>query len=133
MDPWGSTSDFPDKEAQWIWNLKTAAVDAPSAPIKFSNQWYNKTNADVQAVLHTIVDNQGEVFLNGKKVGDIKGAGWVTKEYSKMDVTLKPGNNVIDIVALNVDGPAALIVSLVAKSNNGVLLRSDSTWVTNAV
>ena len=132
MAPWGSASKFVDSSAQWIWNLQTAATTAPAnVPIKFSNQWNNTTGVAVPAVLHVIVDDTATVDLNGTKVKDIAG-GWGGTDYPKLPISLVPGNNIIDIIATNGGGPAALIVSLVRTSDSSVLLRSDSSWVTNA-
>ena len=131
IDPWGSMSKFVDPSAQWIWNLQTAAVDAPNTPVKFSNQWYNTSSTNVPATLHILVDNKATVMLNGEKIADVEG-GWSQPDYPKVNLSLIPGNNVIDVIATNTGGPAALIASLVA-SGETIILRTDSTWVTNSI
>jgi hypothetical protein len=57
--------------------------------------------------------------------------GWTDSNYAKLPLTLKTGNNVIDIVANNSGGPAGLLASLVKNSDKTVLLRTDSSWVSN--
>jgi len=131
MNPWGSASNFIDKQAQWIWNIDTAATDAPLTPIKFSTQFMNSSLSELPATLHVIVDNSATVTLNGTKIGDVAGGGWATQDYSKIKMNLKSGNNIIDIVAANAGGPAGLIASLVKDSDKSVLMRTDSSWVWN--
>jgi hypothetical protein len=131
-DPWGTASNFVAPDAQWIWNASTAATSAEAnVPITFSNQWWNQTSNNVDAILHVIVDDTATVSLNGTKLRDVEGGGWNTTSYPQIPVTLTPGNNRIDIVATNSGGPAALLVALVRSSDKAVLLKSDSTWVTN--
>jgi len=132
MGPWGGASKFIDSAAQWIWNLKSAVADAPNDPIKFSNVYNNTTGSNMEATLHVIVDNEGTVFLNSTEVKKVAG-GWDTETYPRVDLTLKPGYNVIDIVAKNSGGSAGLVMALTKKSDNSILLRSDSSWKTNAV
>lgn len=132
LGPWGSASNFVDMSAKWIWNTQTATVDAPNTPVKFSNQWYNIMSSNVPATLHIIVDNKATVMLNGKQIADVEG-GWDTTNYPKVNLTLVPGNNVIDIIATNAGGAAALIASLVKNSDSSIIMRTDSSWVTNTV
>jgi hypothetical protein len=131
MSPWGGAAKFVDPNAQWIWNLQTAATDASTVPITFSNQYYNNTATPIDTILHIIVDDVATVTLNGTKIGDVRG-GWDTLEYPKLPITLQPGNNRIDILATNTGGPAGLLVALVKKSDNTILLRSDASWVSVA-
>lgn len=130
--PWGSTSNFVDPQAQWIWNLSTAATEAPAnIPIKFSTLYTNSSGSPIDAVLHVLVDDNATVYLNGTKVG-VVGGGWNSPDYTKLPISLPIGYNTIDIVATNAGGPAALIASLVKTSDKSVLLRTDNTWLTNA-
>ena len=130
MAPWGGASNFVDNSAVWIWNVQDAVSTAPLDPVKFSNQYYNSTGAPIDATLHVIVDDKAKITLNGNSVGDAAG-GWADNNYSKLPITLASGNNLIDITATNEGGPAALIVSLVKKSDGSILLRSDGSWVTS--
>ncbi|RKO90607.1 hypothetical protein BDK51DRAFT_50107 [Blyttiomyces helicus] len=125
--PWGSTSNFADPTASWIWNTPTAASSAPAGSVTFANQYYNSSNSIIPAVLHILADNNATISVNGISVGTAT-AGWATTSYTKLPVNLTAGNNLFSIVVTNAGGPAGLCASLMS-SNNSVLLHTDSTWI----
>ncbi|AYV80019.1 MAG: hypothetical protein Gaeavirus5_16 [Gaeavirus sp.] len=142
MNPWGSASNFADKNAKWIWNLSTAAVLAPTnkTPIRFQTIVVATGHQDVPAVVHVMSDNAPQggnmVKLNGQVVGQILDGGWVTTSYTQINITLAPGNNLLEFDVSNLGGPAGLIVSVIATDTNQVLADSGSGvwgWVDPAL
>ena len=86
------------------------------------------------AALHVIVDNHAEVWHNGSKVGEVNG-GWLGPDYSKIAVSLVPGNNRFDIVASNtgnVENAAGLLAALKRDSDGQILLKTDKSWKTSS-
>ena len=129
--PWGTTSNFTDPLAQWIWNAPGSAASAPAntVPINFSTAIVNATSAPLPITISAIVDNNSTVTLNGLPIGPANG-GW-TGGYPKLSAMLAPGTNVLTFAATNAGAgpnPAGVLAS-VADSAGNVLARTDATWV----
>ncbi|KAF6252726.1 hypothetical protein COO60DRAFT_1463575 [Scenedesmus sp. NREL 46B-D3] len=137
MAPWGSAAAFVAPDAQWIWNSSTAATSAPvGTGVKFSSQYFHDADAPIAATLHVVLDDRGAVKVNGQLLNGSQGhqvamGGWETKDYSKMPVTLQPGNNTVDIFASNLGGPAGALAALVDAASGSILLHTNGTWVTS--
>lgn len=128
IGPWGSGSGFVDSSAYWIWNISTAASDAPSG-IYFHFNRQITVSSSTPAVLHVISDNGGTAYLNTVSLGGIADGGWGTTAYPRFSITLLPGTNLIDLYCSNAGGPAGVIASVIRVSDSAVLLRTDSSWV----
>ena len=128
ISPWSSSSGFVDSSAYWIWNISTAASDAPSG-IYFHFNRQITVSSSTPAVLHVISDNGGTAYLNSVSLGGIVDGGWATTAYSRFSITLLPGTNLIDLYCSNAGGPAGVIASVIRVSDSAVLLHTDSSWV----
>jgi endo-1,4-beta-xylanase len=126
IKPWGTTSNFVDKSAQWIWNTSTAVSGAPLTPVKFKKVL--KNTGDPKAVtVHIITDNTGYLSVNGKSIGSIEDVGWKNVNYTKLPLTLIKGDNILIIKAVNAGGPAGLLYSVIDNTTKKVLCKSDAS------
>lgn len=132
MGPWGGASNFIDKNAKWIWAEKNAQISAGvNIRYNFQTIYNNTTGKYIQATIHTIIDNEGIIFVNESNLRTV-GGGWGDPNYPKISTVLKPGRNLLRFNCANLGGapnPAGLIVSIVDKSNNNVLINSNASWV----
>jgi len=123
MGPWNAWN-FQDQSARWIWNEQGAAGDAATGVCisfqkVFSSPW------TVTGTVHIICDNLATVYFNGEYVGRGDG-GWGGGNYSKLQVHIESGANVLRVEARNQGGPASLLASVIA--NGSVLARTERTW-----
>lgn len=123
VGPW-SVSNYPDKNAKWIWNQKNANQEAPENIIKYSYDYNNTQNKPLSTDFYTIVDNVGELYVNDNSICDVSGRWDVGG--TKCNATLKEGVNNIKVIGKNIDGPAGLL--LTAINDNNVLFHTDNTW-----
>jgi hypothetical protein len=124
--PWGNNAQFADPDAMWIWNEPGATRNAAGG-VKIQFQGACDVTADRNATVHAIVDNHGEVHLNGKYVAIIAEGGWQRRNYSRIPIQLISGTNVLTVHCYNAGGPAGLVVSVI-DDHGEVLLRSDARW-----
>lgn len=104
--PWGTTSNFPDSTAYWIW--KTAAA-ASSAPVeKFRAKRVFNLDYSTTVTIKATADNYFTLYVDGNAVG---GGGDWTRTYI-FTASLSPGKHVIEFEAGNSGGPAGLICSV---------------------
>jgi hypothetical protein len=127
--PW-SVANFPDPTAQWIWYVPNAQTSAPvnaGAPITFI-YGYNYTGTSyINATVYALNDDSGDWYLNSIKQATITG-GWDNVQNSKFDITLAPGMNYLQCMAINNSGPAGLIATVIRKDTNEVLFNTNSDW-----
>jgi hypothetical protein len=127
--PWGSKAKFIDPTAEYIWNTSTAQKTAPATTILLQAQYFNSGSTPMTVTLHTIVDNNAEIRLNGSKQAQVIG-GWTDANYPKIMLQLKPGNNIIDVIAYNGGiGAAGLLMSLIDSTGRVLLNTNKETWV----
>jgi len=135
MAPWGSTSNFTDPAAQWIWATAGAAADAETyIEYRFQYIYNNPTGKIIRATVHVIADNVGFVFLNDETVGKTSG-GWKSFNYPKFNVTIQPGSNLFEFPSENVGSnlnPAGILVAVKDDESKAVLFRSDASWKTGS-
>ena len=133
MSPWGTSSNFADRSARWIWN--TWGADSWAnwyQPIRFVQTYTNSLPRGRPVVIHLLIDNYGSISLNGQVLGifDDGWANWGDTGYPKLRGTLQPGQNLIDMLGVNSGGPAGLLLAVVDAASGAVLFHSDSTWKT---
>ena len=125
---------FVDASAQWIWNSDNAASGdgAPvnSVPIKFAKLYNSAANASIEVTIHIIVDNYADVSLNSVSLGRVSG-GWNGWFYPQLQGTIQPGENVLEVYAVNEGWQAGVLVSVTPSANAAqptFLFHTDSTW-----
>jgi hypothetical protein len=129
--PWSMTK-FVDQTAQWIWYTKNSGQTAPvdTKPVRFQLIVPVSGNRDVPVTIHVIADNvpQGANFvkLNGQLVGQIIESGWLTPNYTQIQVALAPGNNLVEFDVQNTNGPAGLLVSIINTDTFQVVANSGT-------
>jgi hypothetical protein len=132
--PW-NTSFFADQTAQWIWWTNKWAGGFPNGsapidpkPIRFQVLVPITGNRDIPAMIHIIADNapQGANFIrvNGKLIGQIMDGGWVTPNYTKIQTSLAPGNNLIEFDVQNTGGAAGILASIINTNTFEVIANS---------
>lgn len=135
MGPWGSAG-FSDTSAFWIWNQAGAQSSAPIFnPVDIPAFYYvyeHKGASPLNARIDFIVDNIGDLYVNGELIGLGHQGGWggdYVRNGNRKDVRLLPGTNLIKFSANNSGGPAGVI--LAAFDGGGkVLFHTDSSWKT---
>jgi hypothetical protein len=135
MAPWGS-SGFSDTTAFWIWNQAGAQSSAPIFnPVDIPAFYYvyeHKGASPINARIDFIVDNIGDLYVNGQIIGLGHQGGWAgdyVRNGNRKDVRLLPGTNLIKFSANNSGGPAGVL--LAAFDGEGkVLFHTDSSWKT---
>jgi len=130
MSPWKSTSQFVDPTAKWLWATSNAQSSAPPNILYRFQYVYNNSENIRTATVHVIIDNGGSFILNGSTIGVVSGSGWATTAYSKMSVSLLPGNNLFVFPSYNAgssNNPAGILISAVDENNN-ILFSTDSQW-----
>ncbi len=146
MAPWSmksliipSTSKILFSSAKWIWNTKDAEKQAvgnsATKPLVFQKIYDNTTGVDVTGKIYCMVDNIGQLLIDGKPVVMFKsnligstftaystfaredismfngqfGNGWEATDISNAScatVVLKPGQSLIQFNACNLDKPS---------------------------
>ena len=127
--PW-SVTNFPDTNAKWIWYVSNAQKSAPvntGSPITFIYGYNYAGSSYVNATVYALNDDSGDWYLNSIKQSTVKG-GWDNVQNSRFDITLSPGMNYLQCVAINNSGPAGLIATVIRKDTNEVLFNSNSDW-----
>ena len=117
-------SVVPWQSAQWIWDDPGAASgDQDNAP-RYFRFVFDLTSAPARAELRATADNRCTTYVNGHALGT--NDPWMTP--ARYDVTkhLASGRNVIAIEAVNADGAAGLLASLIidGKDERG----TDKRW-----
>ncbi|KAG5191350.1 hypothetical protein JKP88DRAFT_174697 [Tribonema minus] len=132
--PWGSASQFEDKTAKWIWTSPNARFSAPVGSYNFAAQLKIMSVTPVTAMLHILVDNDADIYLNGEKVGSAS-LGFSARDYSRIPLTLVWGVNDIVLRCTNTGvGPAGVCASLIDDVSKTPLLKTEgSRWVYNKV
>ena len=133
--PWGSTTNFPDKTAQWIWYSPLSNINAPINkdidPITIQYIWNNTSSVQINATLNIMVDNKADIIFNKKKIATGITGGW-NGNWTKINFVALPGTNLFEFVVTNNTGPAGLLACANTKSsglNSGDLLfHTDNNW-----
>ena len=133
MQPWFATlfTYTIDGGARWIWNTDGAASSsgAPvnTVPIKFTKTYFLTGTRAVDVTIFIEVDNQAEVVLNSVSLGTVS-QGWEFHGLltPQLRGTLQPGENVLEVRAVNTGGKAGLLVSV--KRFLLPLFHTDASW-----
>ncbi|KAG5188961.1 hypothetical protein JKP88DRAFT_136668, partial [Tribonema minus] len=130
--PWGGASQFIDPTATWLWTQTNARFSAPAGTVDFSTLITNSSQQDKQALIHMLVDNDADVFLNDAKVGS-GSMGFSVREYAKIPIALPWGTSTLRFRCVNSGtGPAGLLVAVVDAASGVTIVKSDpSSWVFN--
>ena len=114
----------------WIWGAPNSGNESrpDNEAFTFYNSYNNTTGSNIQAQMYGGADNYATVTINGEQFPRFDGS--LSSPYS---VTLRPGNNNIQIFGQNgVASPSA--VWLMIKDTSGrILIKTDSTsgWSTS--
>ncbi|GIL81590.1 hypothetical protein Vretifemale_10565, partial [Volvox reticuliferus] len=117
---------FTDTQAKWIWcNLNASSGIAATFTTTFLN-----TVAGAEALLNIIVDDIGEIYLNGVYITKVQW-GWKNSgDYANRPVhlALATGTNTLSICVQNTGGLAALLASLVGSDGCTIMARTSNAW-----
>jgi hypothetical protein len=133
LDPWGGRDGFPDPNANWIWSTPKANKGAPNnmnSPSTFVYDYKYKGTNFINATIHVVVDDYGELYVNYKKVNQKTISNWwtVSKGGDSLKITIQPGNNFIYITAKNSGGPAGVLITCIDDASNQVLFNTGPGW-----
>lgn len=146
MAPWGSAAKFSDTTAKWIWNTFNADKDAPifndiETPGQDRNKpaffylYNNKESSIVNARVDFMVDNIGDLYVNGELIAAGHTGGWggdwratAGSIGNQKNIRLIPGQNLIKFVANNMGGPAGFMMACFGPDGK-LLFHTDSSWV----
>jgi len=114
------------EQPSWIWG-KTPVSDE----IRHFRRSFQIGSKIRSATLIVACDNQVVVSLNGQPVG--KNDSWSEPSTWRVGQQLKPGDNLISVVARNEDGAAGLLVRLEINGSDGrqQVILSDAAWETS--
>ena len=143
MAPWGSAAQFSDTTAKWIWNTFNADKNAPifndiETPGQDRNKpafyylYDNKEASIVNARVDFMVDNIGDLYVNGDLIAMGHTGGWggdwratAGSIGNQKNIQLKPGQNLIKFVANNTGGPAGFMMACFGPDGK-LLFHTDS-------
>ncbi|HTI98074.1 MAG TPA: family 78 glycoside hydrolase catalytic domain [Dongiaceae bacterium] len=125
------TNDFGG--AQWIWFPEgNPAQSAPVATRYFRRVFELPASLGKQSAIMTITaDDQFELYVNGQLAG--KGDGWGSPQQFDVASLLRPGTNLLAVVARNVGSnpnPAGLLAKLKIESGQmtPLTIDTDGNW-----
>jgi len=114
-------------EPEWIWNSAEAKVRVPPGKLFF--RWVTELPPIETAQVEITADNLYALFVNNERVG--AGVNWQELDQFAVTRALRPGKNVLAVMAENSDsGPGGLVVRLRFKPKQGpeVSRGSGSDW-----
>ncbi|MBO7329904.1 MAG: carbohydrate binding domain-containing protein [Lentisphaeria bacterium] len=82
-----------DGKACWIWD--SAGMQTPGRNVVVRKYFTGK--AGVSAFIHVSADDQGEIFCNGKKVGEV--SDWTFMQKFDLSKFIRDGENIVEIHA----------------------------------
>ena len=129
MPPW-SANVFGriDPNARMIWNKRSYALCNPCADINrlinFQQVMFNSSASPMDVSLYIIIDDYADIYLNNISLGRVSGGWWLTS-LQPVKMTLKSGQNVLKIAAINGGGPGSLLYS-VLNANGSPIIHSDT-------
>lgn len=134
MRPWYAFTFayFIDGGARWIWNIDAAATSgapANTVPIKFTKPYFSSATRPIAVRIYIMVDNQAEVLLNSVSLGNVT-EGWEGLSPPQLRGVIKPGENVLEVRAVNTGGKAGLLVAVKQPLQPfaGALIHTDASW-----
>jgi hypothetical protein len=122
-------------KSAWIWFPEgNPAVDAPAAKRYFRREFALDTARGARdASLRVSADDRFTVYLNGSKVGS--GSNWAAPgQFNHLAALLKPGTNVLTIIAENMPAPSANPAGLIAafdvvfSDHTSTRIVTDAQW-----
>lgn len=119
-------------EAQWIWSPTQAEGPVPKGAV-FFRKWFPSSLPEL-AFLQITCDDEYEVYVNGRHVGD--GKDWRKMQTFDIMPFLIDGKNLVAVKAENTDGDTAgLTARVIVKRKGGaeVGYSTDETWLTTTV
>ncbi|HEY2574056.1 MAG TPA: hypothetical protein VGH65_08300, partial [Verrucomicrobiaceae bacterium] len=111
-------------EPVWIWTKKNAE---PQEQADFRKE-FEVSGSVRNAVLNLTCDNGATVFINGAKV--LENADWQKPSQADVSGALKTGKNEILVQARNHGGSAALIASLLIRTDEAkkIKIETNASW-----
>jgi len=128
----GASAD-PLAGSKWIWFPQgNPAESAPTGAVYFRRDFELAAGVAVRtATIELTADNEFRLYVNGREAGT--GDNWKTPEKLSIGELLKPGKNVLAVVAHNIGdspNPAGLIARLkvLFASGEALALDTDDGW-----
>lgn len=120
------TSSLIEPEVKWIWASRVADNQTI-----YARKTFTLSHLPSRAVVYLTADDFFTLYVNGRELAHSApepGNIFVWRQVHAVQVKpyLHPGKNVIAIRALNVGGPAGLIVELMG--DNKPILTTDGSW-----
>ena len=120
---WWTVYQFSNN-AYWIWNVPNAQNNAPvNEPIVFKYTYNNTTGNDINALLYYICDDVGRFYVNNTEIIETWNYG-----RQRLPFVLKAGVNVIEVICVNLGGPAGLIVDVQDINSGNILFSTNGDW-----
>ncbi len=142
MAPWGVSSNFPDKDAQWIsayegsdkWShdMRSDFYKGPWGKVlsvTFVKEYINPTQNSIDAQLIYMIDNRGFVYMDDKLLVNDVGGGWGGDwPRNTLDIKITPGKHVFRVIQANDGGPEGMLITVIDKATKRPLFHTDSSW-----
>jgi hypothetical protein len=134
-DPWGTTPEFPDPTAKWIWNHPWTEV-RPEKGARVEEFWVIREfdlASPVDLTISVTVDDYYTLYIDEMLVGNA--TKWETTETYKVELSAGPHSLRLKVGnAGTEDNPAGLIVSVKESASEEIVFnsRGDGTWRTRA-
>ncbi|EFJ43601.1 hypothetical protein VOLCADRAFT_96245 [Volvox carteri f. nagariensis] len=128
----GPGKPFTDTQAKWIWSHAGADLGTSSGVRTTISTTVTAAAPGTQTLLHLIVENFADVYLNGAFVTRLTGGWRNQQEYTNrpLQLTLAAGTNTLSVAAYGASygGRAGLLASLTSSDSTTVLARTSSDW-----
>lgn len=124
IDPWKNTSNFIDIDANWI----TDSINSNNNKITVEYVFNNNTNTDINATLHLIVDSECTLKINDIQIDKKFFEGWYNNNYSRINISIKPGKNKFTFKIKSQKNNCALLVSCINNSTGKILFNTNDSW-----
>ncbi len=129
-DYYGYNVNFPDTNADWIYDTVYNAALQPSGAMVSLSKTFN-VSSNTSATIYTNFDDIGWVYLNGQYIG-YDGNYW--HNTASFPVSLQAGNNTLTLVIENLDppnpNPSTVVASVIASDGTVLVDTNGSGWIT---
>ncbi|GIL54599.1 hypothetical protein Vafri_10334, partial [Volvox africanus] len=125
----GLNKPFSDPQAMAIWVHENFHSSASTLVAATFTTTVTIAGQATQALLHVIVDDIADIFVNGAFITTVKW-GWVSGQYSDrpIKITLPVGTSALSLRVKNTGGPASIAAYLISSNGGTVLTRTNSAW-----
>ena len=115
---------------EWIWHDNHGAKPATNE-VRYFRKVFEVDGTPVKATIACAADDEMEVYLNGSKVGQVK--GWDTVPYFNIKTNLKSGENVLAFRGSNIMSEAGVIavLDITLPKHKTQTVITDSSWISS--